>query len=267
MPSELSKLTEMIRAPKPPAAHPMQSRRSGTVGKHFAYVKALDAKRISFIENRGQADRRVQFYARNGAKTLWLTRSGIVFDIMHAHRTDPASASGAQAPGAWPEPKSSAQPGLQRTVFSERLAGANPGLAMTPDQARPGIFNYFIGHERSDWHTGARSYALVTYRNAWKGVDMRLHGLKGNLEQVFVIKPGADPGRIRLALSGIKELSIGDDGALLIHTPLGVLRQERPLAYQTAAGKRKVVAARFELHGRNRVGFELAAYDHQRPLW
>lgn len=257
----------MNRMLEPRAIHSMRSR-AGRAGKHFAYVKMLeDSKRISFIENRGQANRSVRLYARNGSKTLWLTRKGMVFEVLHksARRADKSSVARPQ-PATALGTRPAARAHLQRTVFSERLTDANPGLKVVPGDARPGVFNYFVGHNNDDWHAGAKSYALVTYRDAWKGVNMRLYGLKGNLEQEFVVMPDADPGRIGLALSGVKGLSIAKDGSLLIHTPLGVLRQEKPFAYQTVDGKRRQVAASFRIEGHDRVSFNVASYDRHRPL-
>ena len=39
---------------------------------------------LGFIENQGQVDPQVAFYARAGGQTLWMIRGGIVFDLMRA---------------------------------------------------------------------------------------------------------------------------------------------------------------------------------------
>ena len=51
----------------------------------------------------------------------------------------------------------------------------------------------------------------MTYRDAWRGVDLRLYGQGRDLEHVFVVKPGGDPNAIRMDLSGIKGLKVADD--------------------------------------------------------
>jgi hypothetical protein len=190
----------------------------------------------------------------------------MVFDVVRAREEASKPGPAAQAPVMRSGAKSAAQADFERLVFSEQLLGADPGLKLAAGQPRPGVFNYFVGHNHMHWHTGAKSYALVTYRDAWRGVDMRLYGVNRDLKQEFVVKSGADPGRIRIALSGVNGLAIGRDGALLIHTALGDLRQNKPFAYQTAAGKRKAVSARFKVEGRDQFGFALASYDRRRPL-
>src|SRR5258708_2543291 len=47
----------------------------------------------------------------------------------------------------------------------------------------------------------------------------------------------------------------------------GEVRWHRPLVYQEKDGARQLVAARYAITSRNRVGFEVAEYDARRPLY
>src|SRR5207245_8800921 len=88
-----------------------------------------------------------------------------------------------------------------------------PGT-IEPRQLLPGTYNYYLGNDPARWRTGVRSYAEVVYREVWAGIDLRLYGNGRHLEQEFVVKPGGDPSRIRVAYRGIEGLRIAEGGAL-----------------------------------------------------
>lgn len=91
------------------------------------------------------------------------------------------------------------------------------------------------------------------------------------LEYDFVVKPGADPSRIRLAFEGADRVRVAN-GDLILTTPAGDVRMKRPYAYQTISGKRVQVACDYRLHSpltahhSPRVAFRLAKYDASKPL-
>jgi hypothetical protein len=154
---------------------------------------------------------------------------------------------------------------MDHLSFSEKIAGANPAVRIEPQLEQPGKYNFLIGADRSRWRTDVRGYALVTYRDAWRGVDLRLYGQGRDLEHVFVVKPGGDPNAIRMDLSGIKGLKVADDGSLAIDTSFGELSERKPVAYQTIDGKRAEVPVRVTVAG-NSYAFAVGKYDRTRPL-
>jgi len=91
------------------------------------------------------------------------------------------------------------------------------------------------------------------------------------LEYDFVVHPGADPRRIRIAFEGADGIRMAG-GDLVVATPAGEVRLRRPVAYQTINGRRVEVACRYEaLQSRaaNRspgARFAVARYDASRPL-
>jgi hypothetical protein len=146
-----------------------------------------------------------------------------------------------------------------------RLAGS---AAATPagEQMLPGTVNYFIGSDPAQWRANVPTYARVRYPAVYPGIDLVYYGNQRQLEYDFVVAAGADPKPIRLQLSGVKQLRLGDDGALLITARGGSLAFHKPLVYQLVNGRRVPVAGRFTLLARSTVGFRLGAYDHARPL-
>ena len=76
---------------------------------------------------------------------------------------------------------------------------------------------------------------------------MHVRGREATLKYEFRLRPGADPSRIRLAYRGQRRLALGRGGEMRIETALGVLRDTRPVSYQTIGGRRAPVASRFVL--------------------
>jgi len=46
------------------------------------------------------------------------------------------------------------------------------------------------------------------YHDIWKGVDLRLYGRGPDLEQEFVVRPGANLGQVHVAYQGIDRLEV-----------------------------------------------------------
>jgi hypothetical protein len=56
-------------------------------------------------------------------------------------------------------------------------------------------------------------------------------GTGQKLKTTFIVKPGADTKRIRLAYRGVTKLALADNGQLNIHTPAQVLTEDTPYSY------------------------------------
>ena len=127
--------------------------------------------------------------------------------------------------------------------------------------------SYFLGNRKENWRTGVPNYARVRYRAIYPGIDLLYYTANRELEYDFVVGPGADPNRIRLQFRGIDRISITPGGDLRVEANGTTLVEKRLAVYQEQAGSsRRPIAGRFKLLGRNVVGFEVASYDHARPL-
>jgi hypothetical protein len=197
---------------------------------------------LTFVENRGQVGAGAAYYARMGSQTVWLAQSGIVFDVVR-----PARRGGGQ----------------ERLVFSQRFVGASEPRALVARRRQPGAHNFLVGHDRA---RRAKGYREVRYRSAWEGIDVRLSGRDRTLKQDFLVRPGASTGRIRIAYRGVERLRIARDGALLIETAFGTLRESAPRIHQPIDGRRVPVQGAFRLLGRTSYTFELGRYRRRAPL-
>jgi len=100
----------------------------------------------------------------------------------------------------------------------------------------PGVANYLAGSDPSHWQTGIPTYARVSYRDVYPGVDLVYYGTAGRLEYDWRLAAGADPGRITLAVDGARDVRLDADGNLALGTVLGDIVQQTPRAYQDIDG-------------------------------
>ncbi|HYB76938.1 MAG TPA: hypothetical protein VEE85_01950, partial [Candidatus Bathyarchaeia archaeon] len=203
---------------------------------------------LSFEANQGQTDQRVNFLSRGSAYTLFLTSDEAVLQLR---------AEAKQHAGA---------------VLRMRLLGGNRHADVRGWDELPGKTNYFIGKDPGKWHTNVPTYGKVEYRGIYPGVDLVYYGNQGQLEYDFVVSPSADPNSIAIQFDGAP-VEIDSAGDLVLHANGGDVRFHRPVAYQAVqdhvrdgAGNKRFIESRFVLQGTNKVAFELASYDHSRPL-
>ena len=75
-----------------------------------------------------------------------------------------------------------------------------------------GISNYFIGNDPAKWRTDIPQFGKVRYRDVYPGIDVVFYGSDRDLEYDFVLRPGADPSRIRLRFDGAGALTKDSNG-------------------------------------------------------
>jgi MYXO-CTERM domain-containing protein len=197
---------------------------------------------LAFESNVGQFASPVRFAARGSGYALWLTDHGAQLALR----------------GLAPEDRELVL-GLSSTPL-----GALP----VPSRPLVGRANYFRGNDPARWVTGAQRFEQVTYPGVKPGIDLVFHGEEGRLEYDFVVAEGASVDDATLELSGAEGLSLDGNGALLIQTTLGVLKQLPPVVYQEEkGGGRRQVAGGYRIVGASRVAFAVGEYDTTRALF
>jgi uncharacterized protein (DUF2141 family) len=194
---------------------------------------------LAFVPNAGQTDARVRFSAQAGGASFYFTEKAAVLAFAK---------------------------GKKSVALRLAFLGANPAPKIEGRQREPARVNYLLGSNPAKWHTNLPTYGEVVYRDLWPGIDMVFRGVAGTLKYEFVLRPGAKVDDIRLAYRGARRLSVNPGGELLIRTPLGVLRDERPRSYQEIGSRRLPVSSSFVLEDGGAYGFAVGRYDSRRPL-
>ena len=206
---------------------------------------------MRFEVNVGQADKGVQYLARNHKYILFLNSQGARFLL-----SDPSSRSSA----------GSVEAALSdRATLEISMLGANlvvPGIA---EKQLQGWSNYFLGRDPTHWHTHINNYAQVRYRDLYPGVDMVYHDNHGQLEFSFIVAANADPHKIAFAITGADKVRVDQRGNLLVRCNAGEIRLQKPRVYQRIRGREIELGGGYLVRQRQ-VSFGLAAYDKNQPL-
>jgi hypothetical protein len=196
---------------------------------------------LHFEANQGQTDRQVKFLARGSGYGLFLMPTESMLVLRKPNAASPA-------------------------VVRMKLVGANPRPLVAGREELPGKSNYFIGNDPRKWRTNVPQYARVEYQDVYPGVNLAYYGNQRQLEYDFVVSPGGDPRRIRFGIEGAEKIQVDAEGNLVLSLPGADVVEKAPVVYQEFGGVRKAVDGRFVMRGRDEVGFEVGAYEVDRPL-
>jgi len=212
--------------------------------KRTLVQQAFDRLPLYFIENQGQIDsEKVFYYVMGMDKTLYFTKEGISFSLRG-----------------------------QDQLWTVKLdfVGANPDVVPHGYNKQDALFSYFKG-KPEDWKAGCASYSKVVYEDLWTSIDLVYSGTANELKYEFVVEPGANPSRIRLAYRGASDVTLDENGELVIKTPAEEFKDARPFAFQEIDGERTEVeiayVIRKDAESKSLVyGFDIEEYDISVPL-
>jgi hypothetical protein len=221
---------------------------SGGGGRAQARVEARYAEfPLAFEANAGQTDAQARYLARGAGYAIFLTSDEALLSL--SARTPADGSDGASA------------------VLALRFVGGNPSPRVSAQDELPGKSNYFVGSNPALWHTNIPRYARITFEDVYPGIGLVYYGKNRQLEQDWVVSPGADPSRIAFRVEGAERLSLDSSGDLRVTLANGELRLHAPAIYQAAKTSVRVpVKGRFLLASDRQVRFQVGAYDRSRPL-
>lgn len=216
--------------------------------------EGLRSSPVAFVPNVGQWAAASLFVARKGPLSVhaFAGSFGVVLARLDAAGTGLAELR-APAP-AVPRPARLEATALRFRFESSRSETRPEGRGPLPTR-----FHYFLGADPARWRAGVTGYARLWYPELYEGVDLALHCDGGDFEYDLRLAPGANLDAVDVRVEGaIAPLRLDADGALVVVTRLGPLRQTRPQAFEvTDLGPRPVDCA-FELLAPDRFRFRLA---------
>jgi len=211
------------------------------------------------------------FFCRGSGYQLWLSPSEVALTLRKTRnpegprrmRNEPLKLRGLQIPapafaGGVPE----------TALLRIQLVGADTAARAVGMEQLPTKVNYFLGNDPRRWRTDVAVFGKVRCQNVYPGIDLVYYGNQRQLEYDFVVAPGASAAQIALRFHGAEMMEIDPGGDLILQTAGGPVRQHRPVVYQEWNGQRQEISGRYVLRegGGQEVGFEIAAYDPNRPL-
>ena len=228
------------------------------LGPSFAEATTADARvtsqlsnlRMPFIENQGQVDAEVSYYARTFAGTVFVTKKGEVVYTLPGQRS---RVERGKAPVS-----------LERGwSLTETLSGGT-ARPIARDRSATEV-SYFLGSNPDRWQVKQPTYDQIDLGEVWAGINVSLHARGNSIEKVFTVEPGASVDSIRVWVSGANDLSVDSRGALVAKTEIGPITFSPPVAFQERDGVRQSVPVTYRLTDRE-YAFSVGAYDPKLPL-
>ncbi len=210
---------------------------------------------IRFEPNVGQASSSVKYLARGGGYSVGLTGSGAILSLRNT------AAETVGKPDVEKKPAPVEQAWLRMSLVN---AKAQPRLVT--ERPLESYSNYFIGNDRSKWHSNVANYGAVRYQQVYPGIDWVVYGNPQQLEYDLVVAPSGDPKQIKLKIEGTDGLALDTNGDLLVKVKNQTLRQLKPVIYQTTdKGDKQTIEGHYVLD-HQQVAFAVGDYDHSRRL-
>jgi hypothetical protein len=198
---------------------------------------------LRFEPNRGQMSAQVLWIAHGPGYEAALSEDKLVL-LIRAGRDQPAN------------------------NFEMKLPGSHPWTHITGLEPTGGVSNYIADRPDKKALNGIPHYARLRVADVYDGIDFVLYQNAGSFEYDFVVHPGADPNKIRLAFAGQRSVKLDDhSGDLVVTTATGFqVRQARPHVYQQQGNKRMTVEGAYQLKEGNEAVLRLGAYDRRQTL-
>jgi hypothetical protein len=235
-------------------------------------AQKLNSAPLAFTKNVGQWDERALFRVDAGLATVWITAEGVYYQfarrIDSVGRNQPVSGGfdtslvGPDLYGPDMAPDS-----IETIVVRAALVGANPNPTAFGDNPMSYRCNYFLGNDPLGWRTDVPNYGAVVLEGVYPGIDLAYYGNGRHMEFDFRVSAGADYSQIRIKYEGIEGLAIADDGALVVTTAWGEIREPAPVVYQTKGGGRRPISSEYKVQADHSFGFHLGPeFDSSLPV-
>ena len=192
---------------------------------------------ISFTENKGQISDQnynprpdVLFSGEANGLTFHIRKDGISYQTS---RVDSWKQQDENLPeGMREEGKIDSVPD-QMTIYRTDInwLGFNKDYTIESGEVNAGFNNYYLP-SCPEGAMNVKSYTDVTFKNLYAGVDVKWYEKNGELEYDFIVAPNTDYTKISWEIKGADRISIGENGQLIIETPLGNIEEQAPIAFQ-----------------------------------
>ncbi len=149
-------------------------------------------------------------------------------------------------------------------AFRLELIGGNKPTNIHTNTALEGYSNYYTGPNAATWASNVKSYGEITETNVYPGIDWKLYSGSKGLKYDFILQPGSSAASIKMLYRGLAKIAL-KQGKLVLHTSVGTIEEEAPVAWQIIEGKKYPVECAFVLNNET-IGFTVGSYDSNYEL-
>ena len=212
---------------------------------------AIDAPKLRFEQNKGQLPSPVLYKTELSGAACFIEKNALTWNLVSQH------ADGHHHHHAEEEH-------INGHAFKLELLGATMASDVSAYQELEGYSNYYTGKNAGTWASNVKAYAEIIQTNVYPGIDWKIYSGSKGLKYDFMVKPGTSASSIKMHYRGLSKIAL-KQGRLILHTSVGTIEEEAPIAWQIIEGKKYAVDCAFELNDET-IGFELGAYNPNYEL-
>lgn len=224
-------------------------------------TKNVDSFKIktggSFIENKGQWDKKVSFLMRKQNNETWLLDNGNLqfnfFKLIQKPKVDQLSF------GKNVDDIDSIKG--HRIILN--WINGNKNLSFKKNKKQTTYFNYFIGNSSEKHATEVGLYEELVGENLYNGIDIRYYFSESNLRYDLIVHPNIDANQIKIKINGVG-ISKGNDGSIIMHTSLGDIKMQDLYVYEKET--KKQVSCKWHIDQNNELSLLLGDYNNSNTL-
>lgn len=151
-------------------------------------------------------------------------------------------------------PEKLKQPMVHTYRVDMQWIGSNENVEVVSGQSYDDYNNYYHAH-CPDGITNVMSYAKLTYKNMYSGIDVQYYIKDGHLKYDVLAAAGADLNQVKFSYLGATPRMI--DRKVGLNTPLGWLEEQEPVAWDEDG---RPLDVKYAVKG-NEVGFDMGSVD------
>ena len=233
-------------------------------------------KGFEFSQNKGQWPSNVLYHTKLLQGGMFFEKNKITFDLINSnqinklfnikHNGPLSETNTSENPIINPRGLTNKKDLLQRNAYSMSFRGANDSPVIHASDKLGKHFNYAIGDDESKWASNVPVFRQIEYQDLYDGINMQFYSTVKNLKYDFIVSAGANPADILIDYDGVKNISLDNEGSLVIQLDDDEVREYRPLSYQTINGKQVIVPCKFVIENKS-VRFAFPdGYDSSQEL-
>ncbi|MCG9881184.1 MAG: gliding motility-associated C-terminal domain-containing protein [Bacteroidia bacterium] len=232
------------------------------IGKQELYAQQKDITPSNdlyeWVENKGQWHPDIYFRCRQHSLDLQLGKDFLRYYFFDKEQLDRLHQHGPVKAKALPQDS-------MLNVYALSYQFLNTQLAQ-PHIEKPKnyYYNYYLGNNPSQWAHKARVSNHVSLQNLYPGIELKILSPNNSLKYEFWLEPNADINQIKYEIQGANRVYT-EYGDLFIETPQGVIKEQKPYAYQIIENKRIEVEVNFKVQ-KNIVSFSSTSIQKNYPL-